>query len=73
MKILLDMNISPRWVEYLQANDVEAVHWLECGAPDAPDCDLMEYARANGFAVFTHMTSALSLPQAKTKRQASYS
>ena len=54
MKLLLDMNISPRWVKFLQANGIEATHWLECGAPNATDSEIMVYARVNGFIVFTH-------------------
>lgn len=48
------MNISPRWVDFLKVNGVDAVHWLECGAPDAQDCEIMAYARDNGCIVFTH-------------------
>ena len=54
MKLLLDMNISPRWVDFLKTNGVEAIHWLECSAPNAPDSEIMSYARENGFIVFTH-------------------
>lgn len=54
MKLLLDMNISPRWVDFLKTNGVEAIHWLACGAPNATDSEIMAYARENGFLVFTH-------------------
>ena len=54
MKLLLDMNIPPRWVDFLKVNGVEALHWLECGAPNAPDSEIMAYARKNCFIVFTH-------------------
>ena len=32
----------------------EAVHWFEVGDPRAPDTALMQWAMANGYAVFTH-------------------
>lgn len=54
MKLLLDMNISPRWVDFLKANGVEAMHWMDCGAPNAADSEIMAYARENDFIVFTH-------------------
>ena len=54
MKLLLDMNISPLWVNFLQKNGIEAIHWVECGAPDASDREIMAYARENDFSVFTH-------------------
>ncbi|MDR1307614.1 MAG: DUF5615 family PIN-like protein [Treponema sp.] len=37
MKILVDMNLSPRWVDFLSGNGIEAVHWSSIGPPDAPD------------------------------------
>lgn len=54
MKLLLDMNISTRWVKFLQTNDVEAIHWLDCCVSNATDSEIMAYARENGFIVFTH-------------------
>ena len=32
----------------------EAVHWSTIGAPNAPDREIMAWAQANGFVVFTH-------------------
>lgn len=54
MKILIDMNLSPVWTTVLEAENIEAVHWSSIGKPDAPDEEIMEYARENDFAVFTH-------------------
>lgn len=34
MKLLLDMNLSPLWVEALEEQGYEAVHWSRVGAPD---------------------------------------
>lgn len=33
---------------------LEAVHWSQVGAPTASDSDIMAWARANGYVVFTH-------------------
>lgn len=38
----------------MEAENVEAVHWSSVGKPDAPDEEIMEYARENGYTVFTH-------------------
>ena len=54
MKLLLDMNIAPRWVDFLLARGFEAVHWSSVGAPTAPDSDIMAFARDGGYIVFTH-------------------
>lgn len=41
-------------MDFLRVNGVEAIHWLECGASNAPDREIMAYARENGYIVFTH-------------------
>jgi predicted nuclease of predicted toxin-antitoxin system len=54
VKLLVDMNLSPRWVGALIDEGFEAVHWSAVGAPNAPDEDIMRYAMQNGFVVFTN-------------------
>jgi predicted nuclease of predicted toxin-antitoxin system len=54
MKVLLDMNLSPAWVRFLEENGFEAVHWSTLGVPSAPDSAVMRWARDGGFVVITH-------------------
>ena len=54
MKLLIDMNLSPRWVTTLGAAGYDAVHWFDIGAPNAPDHAILEHARNHGFVVLTH-------------------
>ena len=54
MRVLLDMNLTPRWVRMLADAGIEAVHWSVLGANDAPDLEVMEYARVNDCVVLTH-------------------
>ena len=54
LSILVDMNLTPEWVPFFAANGRAATHWQTVGARDAPDDDLMAWARANGCIVFTH-------------------
>ncbi len=54
MKLLLDMNLSPRWVDFLRPEGFEAVHWSSVGAANAADATIMAYARANDCTVLTH-------------------
>ncbi len=54
MKILLDMNLSPLWVSFLQDAGFEAVHWKDIGKQNAPDTEIMFWAKENDFIVFTH-------------------
>ena len=54
MKLLIDMNLSPLWVEFLADSGVDSIHWSDIGQPAAPDTQIMDYASANGLVIFTH-------------------
>lgn len=54
MKLLVDMNLSPSWVAYLQSQGVEAEHWSAIGPATAPDREILAHAERHGFVVFTH-------------------
>ena len=54
MKLLIDMNLSPGWVEVFKQQGLEALHWSAVGDPRAPDPIIMEWARANEYVLFTH-------------------
>jgi predicted nuclease of predicted toxin-antitoxin system len=53
MKILVDMNLSPRWAEFLAAEGLLAVHWSSIGPGDTSDTEIMEFARCNDSIVMT--------------------
>ena len=68
MKILVDMNLSPDWVAVLTNHELAAVHWSTVGDPRAEDTVIMDWARDNGYVVFTHdldFGAALALTQAE--------
>jgi predicted nuclease of predicted toxin-antitoxin system len=54
MKILIDMNLSPKWADVFGAEGWEAVHWSEIGEYGATDQAIMKWARDHGHVVFTH-------------------
>lgn len=54
MKILVDMNLSPVWVQVLRDAGFEAIHWRDIGERDAPDSVVLEWAKQHRHAVFTH-------------------
>jgi predicted nuclease of predicted toxin-antitoxin system len=54
MKILIDMNLSPDWVEVFTATNIESIHWSNIGNPAAKDTVLMTYAQVNNYIVFTN-------------------
>ena len=48
------MNLSPQWVQVFQKHGFQSVHWSVVGDPRATDRCIMDWARTNGFIVFTH-------------------
>jgi len=54
MKILIDMNLSPRWGLSLREAGVDARHWSEIGPAKAPDTEIFAYAAENDFVILTH-------------------
>jgi predicted nuclease of predicted toxin-antitoxin system len=54
MKLLIDMNLSPLWVQFLADSGFDSIHWSEIGQSFAPDSEIMDYAGAHGLVIFTH-------------------
>jgi len=54
IQILIDMNLSPDWVNELAKHGWASVHWSTVGEPRATDREIMDWARANLHVVFTH-------------------
>jgi predicted nuclease of predicted toxin-antitoxin system len=54
MKILIDMNLPPRWAKVLAAEGWESLHWSEVGASTASDREIMAWSWDNDYIVFTH-------------------
>ena len=54
MKLLADMGISPRSVEYLRSEGHDAVHLHELGLDTLSDPKILEMARIEGRVVLTH-------------------
>jgi len=69
MKVLVDMNLSPDWVEVFARHGLSAVHWSTIGDPRAEDPMVMQWARENDYIVFTHdldFGTLLALTQAES-------
>lgn len=54
MKLLIDMNLSPRWVKTLAQAGFEAAHWSSLGPANASDATIMAFARGHGYVIVTH-------------------
>jgi predicted nuclease of predicted toxin-antitoxin system len=54
MKILIDMNLPPRRVDFLAGYGISATHWSDEGDMKAPDSEVLMWARARNHVVFTH-------------------
>ncbi len=54
MKFVIDVNLSPSWEAEFDQEGLEAIHWTRIGAANAPDSEIMLWAKTNGYIVFTH-------------------
>ena len=54
MKLLVDMNLSPRWFGVPVNSRIEAAHCSTMGAHDALDRKIMANASVHDYIVFTH-------------------
>jgi predicted nuclease of predicted toxin-antitoxin system len=54
MKVLVDMNLSPKWLALLEERGHAARHWSKAGEPRAHDSEIMAWAGEEGFLVLTH-------------------
>ncbi len=53
MKLLVDMKLSPSWVDRLAHYGFEPVHWSTIGAATAPDVELLRWANEHAFVLIT--------------------
>jgi predicted nuclease of predicted toxin-antitoxin system len=54
VKLLVDMNLSPSWVDRLARQGFEAVHWSTIGAATASDVEILAWANEHQFIVITN-------------------
>ena len=54
MKLLVDMNLSPSWVDRLAGHGFESVHWFTIGAATAPDVEILAWANEHEFVLITN-------------------
>jgi predicted nuclease of predicted toxin-antitoxin system len=54
VKLLVDMNLSPSWIERLAGHGFEVVHWSSVGAATAPDVEILTWANEHQFVVITN-------------------
>ena len=68
MKVIIDMNLSPLWENYLLENGIEAIHWSSIGNAWAPDQEIFDYAFNNNCLIFNNdLDFGTILPQTKTR------
>jgi len=53
MKLLLDMNLSSFWVDYLAGEGIDSQQWSDFGENNAPDSRIMAHARQHKLIVLT--------------------
>jgi predicted nuclease of predicted toxin-antitoxin system len=50
---MVDMNLSPEWLEVFAQAGWQARHWSQIGRPNADDDEIFSWAAENGQLVFT--------------------
>jgi predicted nuclease of predicted toxin-antitoxin system len=60
MRLLIDMNLTPRWVPFLMSAGHECAHWSDLGPGNTTDGAICEFARTHGFVL---ITNDLDFPQ----------
>jgi predicted nuclease of predicted toxin-antitoxin system len=53
MRFVIDMNLSPGWVHFLEQEHFEAIHWSDVGPGTASDEDVMSWAGEHDCVVIT--------------------
>jgi predicted nuclease of predicted toxin-antitoxin system len=53
VKIVVDMNLSPEWLEVFAQAVWQARHWSQIGRPNADDDEIFSWAAENDHLVFT--------------------
>jgi len=53
MKLLVDANLSPRWVNLFESCGWQSIHWSSVGVGDSPDTTIMRFAAQNDYIVIT--------------------
>ena len=51
MRLLVDMNLTPRWVQELDSAGHEALHWSAAGDAAASDTEICSFAREYGYII----------------------
>jgi predicted nuclease of predicted toxin-antitoxin system len=54
MKLLIDINLSPAWVAVLEDAGYTVLHWSAVGSAKASDREILTWAKAKGYVLFTH-------------------
>ena len=54
MRILIDMNLTFRWVECLKAAGHDAAHWADVGTISATDQEIFDFARLSEYVLLTN-------------------
>ena len=60
MRILVDVNLTPRWVQFFSDAGHECVHWSMIGPSENADVDICAYAREHEYVL---VTNDLDFPQ----------
>ena len=66
--LLVNMNLLPLWVPFIQKHAWEAVHWSTLRDPGVSDKDIMDWARNNQYFSFTHDLDIVTMLALRMRR-----
>jgi predicted nuclease of predicted toxin-antitoxin system len=53
MRLLVDMNLSPEWLETLSREGWQSVHWSDVGSATAEDIEVLSWAQSQSYVIMT--------------------
>lgn len=62
MKLLFEMNLSPRWFDLLTRSQIEAVHWSTVSSPHAFEEEILASAAKHDYVVLTNNLDFGAIP-----------
>ncbi|MBV8781322.1 MAG: DUF5615 family PIN-like protein [Phycisphaerae bacterium] len=54
MRLIIDMNLSAQWANYLEIDGHFCIHWASCGARNAKDREIFRWAADHQHIVITN-------------------
>jgi predicted nuclease of predicted toxin-antitoxin system len=54
VKMVIDMNLPPRWIDFFSEHGLTSRHWSDIVKANAIDSDILVWGKDNQYIIFTH-------------------